>query len=233
MINLFKNLFKQKESKSIAELLKPIGSLEKKPTFIEIDLPVQGNSQLDNKAFKSIPPSSQCGYTTLAVLLSQFIPQAKDDKFIFEMINYFEKDFLIGKGNRFGASMANHVFMAEFFLKKYGVNRKVNFYPHSGTVADIIAILNKGYVIGVAGMMTKSGHFMTITGYSESRRAFKVADPYRLFDFEKGTYSKLPGLNAYYPIAKFMPYLEQSSTLVSNGTKKGIRYYYIGDTINE
>ena len=89
MFNL-KNLFKPKEEKSIADLMKPIGELEKKPQPVEIDLPVQGNYQLDNKAFPKIPASSQCGYTSLAVILSQFIPEAKNDEFIYEMIKYFE-----------------------------------------------------------------------------------------------------------------------------------------------
>lgn len=232
MFNDIIKMFSKKESKTIYEILKPHEEAFKtKP--IEIDLPIQGNSQLDNKGFISIPPSSQCGYTTLSVLLSQFIPEAKSDKFIADMINYFEKDFLIGKARRFGSSMANHKFMAEFYLKKYSINRSVHFYEHSGTVADIIAILNRGYAVGVAGMMTKDGHFMAITGYSELRRSFKMQDPYRLFDFEKNKYGKESGLNVYYPVAKFLPYLEQSSLLVSGGLKKGIRYYYIGDTIND
>lgn len=227
-----KSLFKTEETKTIYQILKPHEEAYKsKP--IEIDLPVQGNSQLDNKGFISIPPSSQCGYTVLAMLLSQFIPDAKNDKFIADMISYFEKDFLVGKARRFGSFMGNHKFMAEFYLKKYGINRNVYFYEHSGTVADVIAILNRGYAVGVAGMMTKSGHFMTITGYSEVRKAFKVQDPYKLFDFTKATYGRESGLNAYYPVAKFLPYLEQSSQVVSNGTKKGIRYYYIGDKTNE
>lgn len=230
MFNQLKNLFKKEESKSIAELMKPIGELEKKPKPIEIVLPVQGNSQLDNKGFGRIPPSSQCGYTTLAMLLSQFIPEAKSDKFIEEMILYFEKDFLVGmKNSRFGSSMPNHVFMAEYFLKKYGINRKVYFTPHSGTIADIIQVLNKGYAIGCAGMMTKSGHFMAIVGYSEVRKSLLMHDPYKRFDFEKATYTKEPGLNVYYPIDRFIKYLEASSLVASGNTKKGIRFYYIGD----
>lgn len=227
----FKNLFKKKETKSIAELMNPIGELEKKPIPIEIDLPVQGNYQLDNKNFPKIPPSSQCGYTSLAVLLSQFIPDAKSDDFIYEMIKYFEKDFLIGKGNRFGSSMPNHVFMAQFYLKKYGIDRQVIFKPHSGTIAEIIEILQKGYAIGVAGMMTSSGHFMVISGYSELRKAFKVQDPYKLFDFDKGKYTNQSGLNVYYPVDRFTKYLEASSLVASSNTKKGIRFYYIGDKI--
>ena len=227
-----KSLFKTEETKTIYQILK-LHEEAYKSKPIEIDLPVQGNSQLDNKGFISIPPSSQCGYTVLAMLLSQFIPDAKNDKFISDMISYFEKDFLVGKARRFGSSMSNHKFMAEFYLKKYGINRNVYFYEHSGTVADVIAILNRGYAVGVAGMMTKSGHFMTITGYSEVRKAFKVQDPYKLFDFTKATYGRESGLNAYYPVAKFLPYLDQSSQVVSNGTKKGIRYYYIGDKTNE
>ncbi|HNE56643.1 MAG TPA: hypothetical protein PK079_26005, partial [Leptospiraceae bacterium] len=103
MFNQLKNLFKPKQEKSIADLLKPIGELEKKPQPIEIDLPVQGNYQLDNKAFPKIPASSQCGYTSLAVLLSQFIPESKSDKFIEDIINFWEKDFITNKKqNRFG-----------------------------------------------------------------------------------------------------------------------------------
>ena len=64
MFNQLKNLFKPKQEKSIADLMKPI-ELEKKPQPIEIDLPVQGNYQLDNKAFPKIPASSQCVYTYL------------------------------------------------------------------------------------------------------------------------------------------------------------------------
>lgn len=229
MFNQLKNLFKKEESKSIAELMKPIGELEKKPKPIEIDLHVAGNYQLDNKAFPKIPPSSQCGYTSLAVLLSQFIQDAKSDEFIYEMIKFFEKDFLVGKGNRFGSSMVNHVFMAEYFLKKYGINRKVYFTPHSGTIADIIQVLNKGYAIGCAGMMTKSGHFMAIVGYSEVRKSLLMHDPYKRFDFEKATYTKESGLNVYYPIDRFIKYLEASSLVASGNTKKGIRFYYIGD----
>ena len=228
MFNL-KNLFKPKQEKSIADLMKPIGELEKKPTPIEMDLPVQGNYQLDNKAFPKIPPSSQCGYTSLAVLLSQFIEEAKSDEFIYEMILYFEKNFLAGKGNRFGSSMVNHVFMAQFYLKKYGIDRQVIFKPHSGTIGEIIEILKKGYAVGVAGMMTTSGHFMVISGYSELRKAFKVQDPYKLFDFDKGKYTNQSGLNVYYPVDRFTKYLEASSLMASNNTKKGIRFYYIGD----
>jgi hypothetical protein len=194
---------------------------------------VQGNSQLDNKGLGKIPPSSQCGYTVLAILLSQFIPEAKDDKFIKEMIEHFEKDFLVGKGNRFGSSMTNHVFMAEYYLKKYGINRKIHFTPHSGTVADIVAALSKGYAVGCAGMMTPHGHFMVICGYSEVRKSFLMHDPYKKFDFEKGTYTKESGLNVYYPIDRFLKYLEASSLAASKNTKKGIRFYYIGDLQDE
>ena len=229
MFNQLKNLFKPKQEKSIAELMKPIGDLEKKPIPVEIDLPVQGNYQLDNKAFPKIPASSQCGYTSLAVILSQFIPDAKNDDFIYEMIKYFEKDFLIGKARRFGSMMNNHVFMAQFYLKKYGIDRQVIFKPHSGTVQEVIEVLKKGYAVGVAGMMTGDGHFMVISGYSELRKAFKVQDPYKLFDFEKGKYTNQSGLNAYYPVDRFTKYLEASSLLASNNTKKGIRFYYIGD----
>jgi len=226
----FKNLFKKKETKSIAELMKPIGELEKKPQPIEIDLPVQGNYQLDNKAFPKIPASSQCGYTSLAVLLSQFIPEAKNDKFIEDMINFWEKDFITNKKqNRFGSSMANHVFMAQFYLKKYGIDRQVIFKPHSGTIDEIIEILKKGYAVNVAGMMTESGHFMTISGYSELRKALKMQDPYKLFDFDKGKYTNLSGLNVYYTVDRFLKYLEASSLMASGNTKKGIRFYYIGD----
>ena len=231
MFNQLKNLFKPKQEKSIAELMKPIGDLEKKPIPVEIDLPVQGNYQLDNKAFPKIPASSQCGYTSLSVLLSQFIPEAKNDEFIYEMIQYFEKDFAIGKSRRFGAFMQNHVFIAQFFLKKYGVDRQVIFKPHSGTVQDVIEVLKKGYAVGVAGMMTGDGHFMVISGYSELRKAFKVQDPYKLFDFDKGKYTNQSGLNVYYPVDRFTKYLEASSLLASNNTKKGIRFYYIGDKI--
>lgn len=231
MFNQLKNLFKPKEQKSIADLMKPIGELEKKPQPVEIDLPVTGNYQLDNKAFPKIPASSQCGYTSLAVLLSQFISEAKNDEFIEEMIRYFEKDFLAGKNNRFGSSMTNHVFMAQFYLKKYGIDRQVIFKPHSGTIQEVIEILQKGYALGVAGMMTTSGHFMVISGYSELRKAFKVQDPYRLFDFDKGKYTNQSGLNAYYPVDRFTKYLEASSLMASQNTKKGIRFYYIGDKI--
>lgn len=230
MFNL-KNLFKPKETKSIADLMKPIGDLEKKPIPVEIDLPVTGNYQLDNKNFPKIPASSQCGYTSLAVLLSQFITAANNDKFIEEMISYFEKAFLVGKGNRFGSSMTNHVFMAQFYLKKYGIERQVIFKPHSGTIDEIIEILKKGYALGVAGMMTLHGHFMVISGYSELRKAFKVQDPYKLFDFEKGKYTNQSGLNVYYPVDRFTKYLEASSLVASGNTKKGIRFYYIGDKI--
>lgn len=231
MFNQLKNLFKPKQEKSIADLMKPIGELEKKPQPVEIDLPVIGNYQLDNKAFPKIPASSQCGYTSLAVLLSQFIPEAKSDEFIYEMIKYFEKDFLVGKGNRFGSSMVNHVFMAQFYLKKYGIDRQVIFKPHSGTIQEVIEILQKGYALGVAGMMTTSGHFMVISGYSELRKAFKVQDPYKLFDFDKGKYTNQSGLNVYYPVDRFLKYLEASSLMASQNTKKGIRFYYIGDKI--
>ena len=232
MFNQLKNLFKPKQEKSIADLMKPIGELEKKPQPIEIDLPVQGNYQLDNKAFPKIPASSQCGYTSLAVLLSQFIPESKSDKFIEDIINFWEKDFITNKKqNRFGSSMANHVFMAKFYLKKYDINREVIFKENSGTVQDVIEVLKKGYAVGVAGMMTSSGHFMVISGYSELRKAFKVQDPYRLFDFDKGKYTNQSGLNVYYPVDRFLKYLEASSLMASNNTKKGIRFYYIGDKI--
>lgn len=231
MFNQLKNLFKPKQEKSIADLMKPIGELEKKPQPVEIDLPVTGNYQLDNKAFPKIPPISQCGYTKLSMLLSQFIEEAKSDEFIYDMIKFFEKDFLVGKGNRFGSMMQNHVFMAQFYLKKYGIDRQVIFKPHSGTIDEIIDILKKGYAIGVAGMMTEHGHFMVISGYSELRKAFKVQDPYKLFDFEKEKYTNQSGLNVYYPVDRFIKYLEASSLMASNNTKKGIRYYYIGDKI--
>lgn len=230
MLNL-KDIFKKKEEKSIADLMKPIGELEKSPKPIEIDLPVTGNYQLDNKNFPKIPASSQCGYTSLAVILSQFIPDAKNDDFIYEMIKYFEKDFLIGKARRFGSMMNNHVFMAQFYLKKYGIDRQVIFKPHSGTISEIIEILKKGYAVGVAGMMTGDGHFMVISGYSELRKAFKVQDPYKLFDFDKGKYTSQSGLNVYYPVDRFTKYLDASSLMASNNTKKGIRFYYIGDKV--
>jgi hypothetical protein len=233
MFNQLKNLFKKEESKSIAELMKPLDTLEKKPVPIEIALQVQGNEQLNNFNIGSLRASSQCGYTMDAMILSQFIPEAKDDKFIKEIIEHFEKNFLAGRGRRFGLTMDNHVFINEYYLKKYGIKRKIHFTPHSGTIADIIAALNKGYAIGCAGMMTSHGHFMVIIGYSEIRKSFLMHDPYKRFDFDAKRYTNESGLNVYYPIDKFMPYLVASSLAASGNTKKGIRFYYIGDKINE
>lgn len=223
-----KDLFKKKD-KDLDKFISEFNKLEKKPIPLEIDLPIKGNYQLDNINFISIPASSQCGYTSLAVLLGQFIEEANNDKFIKEMIETFEKDFLSGKSSRYGSSMKNHTEMAKFYLEKYNVDRQVIFKENSGTVQDVIEVLKKGYAIGVAGMMTNSGHFMVISGYSEVRKAFKVQDPYKLYDFEKKRYTNQSGLNAYYPIDKFYPYLNQSSLVSSNGKKNGIRFYYIGD----
>lgn len=49
-----------------------------------------------------------------------------------------------------------------------------------GTVEQIIASLNEGFPVGVAGMFTKSGHYVLIVGYEEkgSDLVFIVDDPY-------------------------------------------------------
>lgn len=230
MFDRIKSLFEKKSEAQISQVIQDFNKLEKKPVPVEIDLPVQGNEQLDNFKYPRLAASSQCGYTSLAVILSQFIPDATSDKFIKDMIDFFEKEFLETKVNtRFGSSMANHVFMAEFYLKKYNVKKKVYFTPFGGTIEQVIEALSKGYAVGIAGMMTESGHFMVITGYSELRKAFKMQDPYRKFDFVKKRYANQSGLNVYYPVADLLPYLEASSRAVTQGKHGGIRFYYIGD----
>ena len=80
----------------------------------------------------------------------------------------------------------------------------------------------------MCGYDDKSGHFMAIIGYRKLK-IFTHARSIQRFDFEKATYTKESGLNVYYPIDRFIKYLEASSLVASGNTKKGIRFYYIGD----
>lgn len=137
---------------------------------IEISLPIQYNTQKDNPKFNFIPASSQCGYTTIAMVLSQFIPEANSDIFISDIILTFEKNFINGKGSRFGSLMQNHVKIYEYYIDKYKLNKQVVFIPQDGTLNDIVEGLKAGSAVEFSWMPTSSGHYSTIVGYSEIKK---------------------------------------------------------------
>ncbi|MBK8396085.1 MAG: hypothetical protein IPL26_12725 [Leptospiraceae bacterium] len=223
MINQLKSLFQKKESKSIHEILKPHEEIfNKKP--IEISLPIVCNTQRDNTKFNFIPPSSQCGYTTIAMVFSQFIPEAKTDLFISDIIVTFEKNFVTGKGSRFALTMDNHVKIYQYYIDKYKLNKEIVFIPQDGTLEDIIKGLQCGSPVGFSWMPTTSGHYSAIIGYSEIKKCLEIHDPWAKFDFSKKRYSSLTGANNLHSIDDITPYMNKSSK-----SKKGYRLIYLKD----
>lgn len=226
MLEKFKNLFKKNESESIHDLLK---KHESKFTHapIELDTGLVGNYQLDNIALNNIPASAQCSVTTISVLLSKHIDKAKSDLFIKEVFDKFDSSYIAKGGYRFTASMDNHISIYDYYIKKFDLPLEVVFVPHSGTIDDIINVIKTGEGVEVSWMPTSHGHYSPIVGYSEIRKSFKVADPYKRFDFKVGKYTNESGLNAWYPVLDFYKYLEKSSLSASGGKYKGIRYCYL------
>ena len=90
--------------------------------------------------------------------------------------------------------MANHVFMAEYFLKEMALIEKFILLHTVELLQILYKCLTKDMQSGVPGMMTKSGHFMAIVGYSEVRKSLLMHDPYKRFDFEKQLTQKNLGL---------------------------------------
>lgn len=193
----------------------------------ELETSHQFNWQRNNKIVEGISPSSQCGYTTIAVVLSEDIPEAKDDKFIAEMIAKFEPGFATGTKSRFALRMDNHVKIYEYYLQKYAIKKRVKFFPYGGTFVDIMYALQNNNAVELAGMMTPSGHFMPCCGFSQVKNALKIHDPWAKFDFKTGKYTSQSGENSWYAWDDFFPYLEKSS-LAATG-KKGIRMLYLED----
>lgn len=216
ILQTIKNAFKKDET------IKP-GIMEAntyKP--LEISLPIKYNTQRDNPKFNFIPASSQCGYTTIAMVLSQFIPEANGDIFISDIILTFEKNFINGKGSRFGMSMQNHVKIYEYYINKYKLNKEVIFIPQDGTLNDIVEGLKAGSAVEFSWMPTSSGHYSTIVGYSEIKKSLEIHDPWGKFDFTKKAYGSQSGERNIHTIDLITPWMNRSSP---NG--KGYRITYL------
>jgi len=142
-------------------------------------------------------------------------------------LELFDKDYITKGGTRFTAFMSNHIKIYEYYLNKFNIQKEIVFVPHSGTVEQIIEVLKTGEAVEVSWMPTPHGHYSPIVGYSELRKAFKVADPYKRFDFKTKKYTNESGLNAWYPIADMLPYLEKSALVASDKKFKGIRFCYL------
>ena len=220
-MNWLNNIFKKKE---IIQEVKPVPVPDVTPATIEISLPMLYNTQRDNSKFNLIPPSSQCGYTTIAMVLSRFIPEANSDLFISDIIVTFEKNFLAGKGSRFGMAMSNHVKIYQYYIDKYKLNKYIVFIPSGGTLQNIIDGLQSGSAVEFSWMPTPSGHYSVITGYSEIKKSLEINDPWAKFDFTKKAYSNLSGERNNHSIGDITPYMNLSSV-----TKKGYRILYLKD----
>jgi hypothetical protein len=197
------------------------------PKPLEIILDVKYNTQKDNKAFLPIPPSSQCGYTSIAMVLSVILENAKHDEFISDMILNFEKLFLNQKTKfLFGSSMQNHVKIYQHYIEKYKLNKAVVFRPQEGTLNDIINGLKCGSPVGFSWMPTKSGHYSVIIGYSEVKKSLLIHDPWAKFDFTKKDYGIESGASNWHTIDDITPYMNRSS---ANG--KGYRLNYLKEKV--
>jgi len=193
---------------------------------LELSVLNEYNWQKNNTAIEGITFASQCGYTTIAVVLSELISEAKTDKFIADMIAKFEKGFSGGKKSRFASIMDNHVKIYQHYIREYGLNKEVVFIPQDGTLDDIITGLKNGSAVEFSWMPTTSGHFSAIVGYSEIKKAFEIQDPWAKFDFKKKRYTTESGERNWHSISDITPYMNQSSK-----SKKGYRLIYLKDKI--
>jgi uncharacterized protein YvpB len=192
-------------------------------------LKVKHNDQIDNSKLGRITPGGQCGYTSACMVLSAFIPEAENDKFVESFILMMDLDFVNNKSNtRQGAVLTNYPKQLDKLLMDYLVPRKTKILPHSGTNDDIIKAINIGCPVMAATKITNDGHFICIIGYDDERKCWIVNDPYGQYSFADSKYIKIgkhSGSGVEYPYTLLAQAMIKSSNVATG--KNGYRLLWI------
>jgi hypothetical protein len=192
-------------------------------------LPIKQNDQTDNSKLGRITPGGQCGYTSACMVMSAFIPQAENDKFVESFILMMDVDFINAVSNtRRGAILTNYGSQIDRLLRDYLVPKKTKILPHSGTNEDIIKAIDSGSPVMAATMLTKDGHFICIIGYDNERKVWIVNDPYGQFSFSDSKYAKIgknSGAGVEYPYTLLGQAMVRSSNVATR--KNGYRILWI------
>lgn len=147
------------------------------------------NSQRDNKIVEGISQGSQCGYTSLAMILSQTKPEFGSDAFVSKMVlemegkkQVFREAFLNGKIESYIKKLIN--------VDKYRVGAFMEAYQQYANSLNIgsfrlvrsdspdlmKSVLDKGIPIMLGTIITASGHYVVVVGYDEN--GWIVNDPW-------------------------------------------------------
>ena len=187
------------------------------------------NWQLNNKKFERIPSSDQCGYTSAAIFLSRWIDNKIDDSYIEYIINKVDHEYIDRKSNtRRGSFQHTYRYFFENELLKF--NKKIITRQNGGTREEILKALENDSPVFTSTMLTRSGHFIVITGFNYIKNSYIVQDPYGYFDFTKNKYTntkEFSGKEVLYDSDKLEIALNQSS-LYATG-KAGFRIIYAED----
>lgn len=199
----------------------------KKPLLVDIEY----NYQLDNQRFPNISPGSQCGYTSCAMILSRYIPTAKSDAFVAEMVRILDKEFIAAQTKvRKGAFQVTYSnFITSEFSKRKLPYRAITF-THGGKFEDIENALEFGSGCMISTMLTSFGHYLVIVGIDYEKESFICHDPFGRFDFSSNEYAETKrdsGKSVLYPIKELSEFMNRSSKVAMN--RSGFRFIRVGN----
>lgn len=168
-------------------------------------------------------PYSTCGTTILSEYLD-FLGYNFSDDDVFKALNSQQMidraNALIQKGDTYIKQLLNQGFRDDAhqftYLNnsiimlcetgKFLTNYKRDFALKYGTLEQLKACINEGFPVGIAGMFTKSGHYVLMVGYDDNAKCLIIDDPYG--DWRKN-YQSAEGKNVYYSLEKLIPILHK------------------------
>lgn len=189
------------------------------------------NSQRDNSSLAGLPGSAQCGYTSAAMMLSAFLPEAVSDAFVTYLIKSMEPaygqatlaDKILdripwARGRRLGMYGDAYAVACEELLRERGVRARVIWTPGGGTQAMLEGAIDQGSPAMLSTMISPSGHYICVIGYDAGN--WICHDPYG--DGYRGYRENPDGAYVKYP----RTWLE-TRAVKSDPTKRGFRFMYI------
>jgi uncharacterized protein YvpB len=190
-------------------------------------LDIKYNSQRDNPAVAGVPWSSQCGYTSVAMMLSAFLPEADSDKFVAELVRRMETpgpllDRILAKvpwarGKRTGMFGDAYAAAVAAILEERAPHLRAVWIPTGGTAAQLQAAIDAGSPANLSTMLTEHGHYIPVIGYD--RENWICNDPH---GNALTGYANPDGHRVRYPRA----YLEAAARR-SDPNKRGLRFLSI------
>ena len=196
-----------------------------------IQLDVKWNDQKDNIPLPRLPGSSQCGYTSAAMMVSPFIPAAATDDFVHGLIMRMEPaygratlaDMILDRipwahGKRLGMFGDAYAVACRELLRERGLNAELVWRPTGGSASELEAALMQGSPAMLSTMITRSGHYICVVGCDDEH--WICHDPYG--DGFRGYRQHVRGAYVKYPRV----WLEARARK-SDPNRRGLRFMYI------